>query len=243
MLLAVILAGGTTWAVASDPEQAEVWLASGKILRPRPSSRMPAKLPSGLIESAPRFIPISPALPRKLSSLRRRANRAGGGTRPGREELPASSKKLATGSVGTSYEETPAPAEPVQDKSPKRAHAIAAGLSPDLPKRSPDAIERGRSQERRLCRQNGYSPKRRTMPPLPGRRSRRNSRPSSRSASLRARRRDAADTSSRSRRTAGRRHRQRWRNAETLSFKLPVTRSIPGSTPTCLRHNDGRRLI
>lgn len=38
-----------------------------------------------------------------------------------------------TASMGAAYSDTPEPAETAPEQSPKRAHAIAAGLSPDLP--------------------------------------------------------------------------------------------------------------
>ncbi|HEX2840477.1 hypothetical protein [Hyphomicrobium sp.] len=46
---------------------------------------------------------------------------------------PSASEEQTTASMGAAYSETPEPAEDAVEQSPKRAHAIAAGLSPDLP--------------------------------------------------------------------------------------------------------------
>jgi hypothetical protein len=134
MLLVLILAGGTTWAVASDPERAQVWFASAKSFSEtvianarefaervdRERAALHSDIPSASAQ------PLEPAAP--LAPIEQVAT-------PAQDEKssPASSEKLVTGSVGSAYEETPAPAAEPQDKSPKRAHAIAAGLSPDLP--------------------------------------------------------------------------------------------------------------
>ncbi len=45
----------------------------------------------------------------------------------------APDEETSTASLGAAYTETPEPAESAADQSPKRTHAIAAGLSPDLP--------------------------------------------------------------------------------------------------------------
>jgi surface antigen len=51
----------------------------------------------------------------------------------GEKTAPAAGEEISTGSVGTAYIETSDTAQEAQEKSPKRTHAIAAGLSPDLP--------------------------------------------------------------------------------------------------------------
>jgi len=46
---------------------------------------------------------------------------------------PAADEAVSTETLGAAYTEQAEPAEDTRDKSPKRKHAIEAGLSPDLP--------------------------------------------------------------------------------------------------------------
>jgi hypothetical protein len=121
-----LLATGMIWMAMSNPERAQAWFASAKfgvdavvssareiaerVDRERGAAH--AGLPTASAEPAPPIAPIEQA----TISVH---DEAGDG--------------LSTGTMGTAYAETPEPAVAAQDKSPKRAHAIAAGLSPDLP--------------------------------------------------------------------------------------------------------------
>ncbi len=123
-LVGIILATGMTWTVASDPEQARGWLQSAKSSFDTVVLRMPTKSPSGQIERAA-LHPGMPNAPAELGAADC-ANRTGGYIHSRR---PGASENSSTGSIGTACAETPEPAEETQDKSPKRVHAIAAGLS------------------------------------------------------------------------------------------------------------------
>jgi surface antigen len=125
-----LLATGMIWTAMSNPEQAQAWFASAKSgldvvvssareiaeRADRERGAAHAGLPKVSAEPAPPIAPIEQATT---------------STQDGRTSSGAG--ELSTASIGTAYAETPEPAEVAQDKSPKRAHAIAAGLSPDLP--------------------------------------------------------------------------------------------------------------
>lgn len=129
VLLGVILAM-IAWAVASNPERAQGWLASAKSLfdavlsdardiAERANRERTALHPNVSNASAAPAAPLAPI--QEATPTRDEKTSAGGGD------------ALSTGSVGTDYAETPEPAAEAQDKSPKRVAAVAAGLSPDLP--------------------------------------------------------------------------------------------------------------
>ena len=123
-----LLATGIIWAAMSNPEQAQGWLMSAKSgldtvvanareiaeRADRERGALHPALPKASAEPAPPIAPIEQAT-------------------TSTQDEKTSSENLSTASMGTAYAETPEPAEVAQDKSPKRAHAIAAGLSPDLP--------------------------------------------------------------------------------------------------------------
>lgn len=134
MLLGVILATGITWTVASDPERAQIWLASAKSfiesivsdareIAERADRERAALHPEISSASAQTAEPAAPLAPIEQVAT------------PTQDEKssPAAGENLATGSVGAAYSEAPEPAVEAQDKSPKRTQAVAAGLSPDLP--------------------------------------------------------------------------------------------------------------
>lgn len=124
-----LLATGMIWTAMSNPEQAQAWFASAKSgldavvssareiaeRADRERGEAHAGLPKASAETAPPIAPLEQAT--TTTQDEKTSSGAGEG--------------LSTASMGTAYAETPEPAE--QDKSPKRAHAIAAGLSPDLP--------------------------------------------------------------------------------------------------------------
>ena len=127
-----LLATGIIWTAMSNPERTQAWFASAKsgldvvvssareIAERADQER--AALHSGMPKaSAEPAQPIAPIEQATTTSLQDEKTPSGAG------------EGLSTGSIGTAYAETPEPAEVAEDKSPKRVHAIAAGLSPDLP--------------------------------------------------------------------------------------------------------------
>ncbi len=134
MLVGVILAAGITWTVASDPERAQVWLASAKSfvetvvsnareIAERADRERAALHPDMSNASAQTAESIAPLAPIEQATTSTQDEKSS----------PGAGENLATGSIGTVYAETPEPTVEAQDKNPKRVHAIAAGLSPELP--------------------------------------------------------------------------------------------------------------
>jgi hypothetical protein len=128
-MFAVMFLAGIVWAAANDPERAQAWLTYAKSgfdvvvsnareIAERAKQERPA--PDPQMSQAP-ATPLEPIAPIEQATAAEEEKTSA-----------AASGPLATGAVGSAYAETPAPAEP-EDKSPKRAHAKAAGLSPDLP--------------------------------------------------------------------------------------------------------------
>lgn len=126
-LMGVLLSAGVAWAVVSDPERAQGWLASAKSLLDvvvtnareiEQADRMHAAIDPGLSNaSVAPAEPIAPIEPAITST----------------QDEKITPKELSTASIGADYAETSEPADEPPNKSPKRAHAIAAGLGPDLP--------------------------------------------------------------------------------------------------------------
>ena len=134
MLVGVILAAGIYWTVASDPERAQVWLASAKSfvetvvsnareIAERADRERAALHPDMSNASAQTAESIAPLAPIEQATTSTQDEKGS----------PGAGENLATGSIGTVYADTPEPAAEAQDKNPKRVHAIAAGLSPELP--------------------------------------------------------------------------------------------------------------
>jgi surface antigen len=126
-----LLATGIIWTAMSNPEQAQVWFASAKSglevvvsnareIAERADRERAAPHPAMPKASAEAAQPIAPI---EEAATPTQDDKASAGASEG----------LSTGTIGTAYAETPEPAVETQDKSPKRVHAIAAGLSPDLP--------------------------------------------------------------------------------------------------------------
>jgi surface antigen len=126
-----LLATGIIWAAMSNPERAQAWFASAKSgldvvvsnareIAERADRERGALHPGVPSASAEPTRPIAP-IEQATTSTQNEKTSFGAGD------------GLSTGTIGTAYAETPEPAEVAQDKGPKRAHAIAAGLSPDLP--------------------------------------------------------------------------------------------------------------
>jgi hypothetical protein len=137
MFVGIVLIAGAWTLVARDPEMAHglvdsaLSLLDGVVSKAREiASRQgqeTASVPAAVANaSAGPTEPLAPVEqnsgPEPASSLAQAENAAA-----------ASGGDLSTGSIGAAYAERSEPAEEAPDKSPKRAHAIAAGLSPDLP--------------------------------------------------------------------------------------------------------------
>ncbi len=156
MLVSVILAAGITWTVASDPERAQVWLASAKSfletvvsnareIAERADRERAALHPDMSNASAQTAESIAPLAPIEQATTSTQDEKGS----------PGAGENLATGSIGTVYADTPEPAAEAQDRKSQEGARDCSRSQPRIAKCPSVATKRSRPEECWICHKNG----------------------------------------------------------------------------------------